>query len=244
MIRALLETDDFDHRLQPFFDDVRADYPAFKWIQKLREWGYTGGCGARSFCPNEFVSREQAAVFVIRLRYGPGEPFDLLNPVEFADVPADSFFAPWIHKLADVNITSGCSAVNFCPKRPVTRGEFAIFLLRAAFNEFFPNGYPKLVRVTVGKCSIIDFPVAVVGQNTHFEQDVSRLFIGHAVVVPSGIAAIYLVDSPTTLAVTAGADPRSQRAEPHSLVVRTGGEEAVLPNALLLPIDYRRILET
>jgi len=40
-------------------------------------------------------------------------------------------FAAWIKQLAAEGITGGCGGGNYCPNDPVTRGEMAVFLLRA-----------------------------------------------------------------------------------------------------------------
>ena len=51
----------------------------------------------------------------------------------FADVPADHPFATWIEALVTAGITTGCSTSppQYCPDGTVTRGQMAVFLLRA-----------------------------------------------------------------------------------------------------------------
>lgn len=49
-----------------YFSDVAATHPFFKHIQKLRELGITSGCTPTSYCPNDFVTREQMAAFLTR----------------------------------------------------------------------------------------------------------------------------------------------------------------------------------
>ncbi|PKN93180.1 MAG: hypothetical protein CVU44_12185, partial [Chloroflexi bacterium HGW-Chloroflexi-6] len=41
--------------------------------------------------------------------------------------------AAWIKQLAAEGITGGCGAGNYCPDRPVTRAQMAVFLVKA-FN--------------------------------------------------------------------------------------------------------------
>ncbi|MBF0371558.1 MAG: S-layer homology domain-containing protein [Magnetococcales bacterium] len=40
----------------------------------------------------------------------------------------------YVEEFADRGITSGCDASNFCPSREITRGEMAIFLVRAIYG--------------------------------------------------------------------------------------------------------------
>jgi hypothetical protein len=49
----------------------------------------------------------------------------------FGDVPCPSLFADWIENLAADGITVGCSGGNYCPDRPNTRGQMAVFLVKS-----------------------------------------------------------------------------------------------------------------
>ncbi len=57
----------------------------------------------------------------------------------FADVPDDHPFRPFIERLYELNITSGCATdpLRFCPDQPVTRAQMAKFLLRAAWGSTY-----------------------------------------------------------------------------------------------------------
>ncbi|MFZ5818263.1 MAG: BspA family leucine-rich repeat surface protein [Chloroflexota bacterium] len=115
------------------FTDVPADGFAAAWIEQLAAEGITGGCGGGKYCPNNPVTRAQMAVFLIKAMYGIGyTPPDALGTV-FTDVPADSFAAAFIEKLAADGITSGCGNGKYCPNALLTRAEMAVFLV-AAFN--------------------------------------------------------------------------------------------------------------
>jgi PKD repeat protein len=48
------------------FDDVPAGHWAGAWIEQLAREGITSGCAARLFCPVDFVTRAQMAVFLSR----------------------------------------------------------------------------------------------------------------------------------------------------------------------------------
>ena len=57
----------------------------------------------------------------------------------FNDVPVGHPYHRWIEALADAGITGGCDVVpNFCPDRPITRAEMAVFL-SLALGLHFPN---------------------------------------------------------------------------------------------------------
>ena len=56
----------------------------------------------------------------------------------FGDVPTSHPFFQFIEALAASGITSGCSAGNFCPNDPLTRGQMAVFLSRALGLHWAP----------------------------------------------------------------------------------------------------------
>jgi cytochrome c peroxidase len=109
------------------FADVSASDPFCGFIERLAEEGITGGCGNGNFCPNDPVTRGQMAVFIEgALGHSPNS-----GTGRFTDVPADHPFAGYIELLSDDGITSGCGNGNFCPDKPVTRAEMAVFLVAA-----------------------------------------------------------------------------------------------------------------
>lgn len=48
----------------------------------------------------------------------------------FIDVPVSSFADGFIEQLAAEGITGGCGHGNFCPDKPITRAQMAVFLVR------------------------------------------------------------------------------------------------------------------
>ncbi len=167
------------------------------------------------------------AVFIIRARYGSTTQFDYPPVPLFSDVPTTEFAFPWIQRMKEDNITSGCTATTYCPSSPVTRGDMAIFWMRGGFNQLLPPSEPVLTQVgpstvSAGQASLI----TGTGVNTNLVQSST---------VVNPIQGFVLSDvnvlSPTTLtfAATAGAQATVQ---PGSVWVVTGAEEAVLPNAL------------
>ncbi len=230
IVRTILGTDVFPYSPTPYFTDVPTGSFGFAWIQKLKDLGITAGCQTDLFCPNSTVTRDQMAVFLIRARYGASTVFDYPATPYFTDVPNTDFAFPWIQRLREDAITSGCGPSIYCPTEPVTRGDMAIFLMRAGFNQLLPPLEPVITQVSpatvgVGQTALL----TITGLNTNFVQGVT---------VVSPIAGFTLgavtVSSPTTLTVQVTAAATSG-AQPESVLVITGPEEAVLPNALSIP---------
>src|SRR4029079_4538802 len=48
------------------FNDVPVDHLFYEAIGKLSARGITLGCGNGNFCPNDLVTREQMAAFIVR----------------------------------------------------------------------------------------------------------------------------------------------------------------------------------
>ena len=112
------------------FTDVATDYWAAAWIKQLAAEGITGGCGVGLYCPENTVTRDQMAIFLLRSTHGSAYTPPAATGV-FTDVPTDYWAAAWIEQLAAEGITSGCAAGTYCPTNPVTRGQMAVFLVKA-----------------------------------------------------------------------------------------------------------------
>ncbi|MBV6432590.1 MAG: hypothetical protein IANPNBLG_02732 [Bryobacteraceae bacterium] len=131
IVRALMG-DSFDYQPGPYFTDVPASHPFFKYIQKMRQLGVTSGCTATTYCPDAPVTRGQMAVFIVRARLALQPGAALFSPPAafFTDVPASHPFFGFIQKMRQLGVTSGCSASAYCPDDPTTRGQMAVFILR------------------------------------------------------------------------------------------------------------------
>lgn len=114
----------------PFVDD---DGSVFEDdIERLAAAGITLGCNPPDndrFCPNDSVTREQMAAFLVRgMGYTDNGGGNL-----FVDDDG-SVFEEDIDRLATAGVTLGCNPPDndrFCPSNPVKRGEMAAFLTRA-----------------------------------------------------------------------------------------------------------------
>jgi len=115
IVRSLFGGDQFPYPATPFFTDVPTTHPFFRHIQKLRDLGITAGCTATTYCPDNLVTRGQMAVFLIRARLGVGSAsaFPFPPDAAFTDVPFNHPFFPFIQKMRQLSITSGCSATTY-----------------------------------------------------------------------------------------------------------------------------------
>jgi subtilisin family serine protease len=117
------------------FVDVVADSTFVDDIGKLATVGIARGCNPPAndrFCPDDPVTRAQAAAFLVRAL---GLPVN--SHPGYVDVSGSSIFAGDIGQLATSGITRGCNPpVNdrFCPEEMLTRGEVAALLHRASLN--------------------------------------------------------------------------------------------------------------
>lgn len=234
LVRSIIGSDAFTASPTPYFADVPANSLGFTWIQKLYELGITTGCGVDPnanllFCPDSALTRAEAAVLVVRSRYGATTPFTWPTVPYFTDVPVSAFGYAWIQRLKEDAITSGCGPTLFCPDNPTTRADMAVFLVRADFNQLLPLTQPVISSVspstlTQGTATTI----YITGLGTHFLQGSTTLvFPAAAMITLNSIT----VESPTYLVVNLSAGSGAA-AQPNSIYVQTGAEEAVLPNSL------------
>jgi len=128
------------------FSDVPTGHPFFTWIEALAKAGITSGCSTSPphFCPDAGVTRAEMAVFLLRGMHGVGYDPPAPMGTTFTDVPVSQPFAKWIEQFAREGITGGCSTSppQFCPDAAVTRGQMAVFLLRAMHGNAYDPPAP------------------------------------------------------------------------------------------------------
>lgn len=114
-----------------------------RYIEAFSTCGITSGCqtdnpdtpqNEAKYCPNNPVTREEMAVFIIRalnLTSAPTCTGNIFNDVN-VEITGEGF-CKYIEKFSELGITSGCASNPpcYCPFRPVTRAEMAVFLVRA-----------------------------------------------------------------------------------------------------------------
>ncbi len=150
------------------FADVTANESFFDAANLMFLAGVTDGCvgssdpSTRMFCPNDSVTREQMAAFIVRAVTGTLTPA-VYNPVPlFTDVPTTNPFFPHIQKMEELGVTDGCATGQFCPSDTVPRYQMGIFTVRARLAlygaNFSYNSNPYFA----------DVPVDVEGGTTTF----------------------------------------------------------------------------
>lgn len=107
--------------------------PFFEYVKTLAAAKITSGCVAvpAQYCPDGLT----------RALTG-GDTFPYSSTPYFEDVPATHPFFKHIQKMKELGLTSGCSAkpVLYCPDAPVTRGQMAVFIVRALTGDDFEYG--------------------------------------------------------------------------------------------------------
>ena len=112
------------------FDDDDGDVhePA---IDALAGRGILEGteCGAGVICPRDPFERWVMAVWLVRALGETPSP----APIRFVDVDPEVWWAPYVERLAELDVTLGCATgpARYCPGDPVGRGQMATFLARA-----------------------------------------------------------------------------------------------------------------
>ena len=114
------------------FPDVPASNPFAPWIEELVREGITAGCGGGLYCPDNPVTRQQMAIFLLKTLEGS----TYVPPAGvgiFPDVsPCPSPNCNFIEELYNRGITGGCQAspLLYCPQNAVLRQQMAVFLVK------------------------------------------------------------------------------------------------------------------
>jgi uncharacterized repeat protein (TIGR03803 family) len=56
---------------------------------------------------------------------------------DFLDVPGADSFHDFVEAIVRAGITAGCGGGNYCRNNPVTRGQMAVFILKAKHGQFY-----------------------------------------------------------------------------------------------------------
>ena len=117
-----------------------ADVASGAWYADAVAWAYsegiTSGTAADAFSPNRASNRAQVVSF---LWNAAGRP-EAQQPADFADVPADAWYAKAVAWAVENGITAGSSDTSFSPYEPCTRAQAATFLWRYAGSPNAENG--------------------------------------------------------------------------------------------------------
>ena len=117
------------------FTDVACPSQFADWIEELGHMQITSGCHdfPPAYCPDALVTRAQTAVFILKTLHGSNYVPPPCTGI-FADVACPgAFAADWIEDLYNSGVTAGCSTapLKYCPDGPVSRGQMAVFIVRA-----------------------------------------------------------------------------------------------------------------
>jgi uncharacterized repeat protein (TIGR01451 family) len=123
------------------FTDVAPTDFYYSATVAMAQKSITAGCGNNGFCPNDNVTRDEMAIFIVRAIYG-NDNFTYTSAPYFTDVTPTTFGFKWIQKLKDLGITSGCTATTYCPLDVVARDQMAIFIIRARLGVGIAGANP------------------------------------------------------------------------------------------------------
>jgi sugar lactone lactonase YvrE len=127
-------TEDFTTAV--FADVTPAEY-YFDAVDLMSTHNITAGCSTTPFdyCPTQQIDRAEMAIFIVRAVYNGSNSFPYSPTPHFSDVPANYFAFAWIQAMYELGITTGCGNGMFCPTDTVTRGEMAVFIIRARYGS-------------------------------------------------------------------------------------------------------------
>ena len=110
-------------------------------IEFLANRSITDGCAPdlKMYCPDLPITRAQLATFLVRALGETGARTS--GPSRFTDVPDDSWYRPYVERLAELEITAGYPDGTFRPADLVTRAHMALFLTNA-FDGLAPVETP------------------------------------------------------------------------------------------------------
>ncbi|CAN5227269.1 hypothetical protein BH18ACT5_BH18ACT5_07070 [soil metagenome] len=104
-------------------------------IEAIAAASITSGCTSQTFCPGRSVTRAEMAAFLIRaLDEQPATVSGTFN-----DVPAGQWYTGFVERLAALGISVGYGDGTFRPHLAVSRGEMAVFLIRALDQTPLPH---------------------------------------------------------------------------------------------------------
>jgi hypothetical protein len=116
------------------FSDVATTRWSCKYIKKLREIGLTTGYGDGRFGPDDLVTREQMAAFLVRAVSGEPQAYYCDSGSPFSDVATGQWSCKYIKKLQELGLTTGYGDGRYGPYDFTTRAQVAAFLSRAFLN--------------------------------------------------------------------------------------------------------------
>ena len=113
------------------FNDALYDHWAYPYIMQIYDEGITLGYGDGRYGPDDPVTREQMAVFILKaLNDVPSDGY-CGGTAPFTDVLPGQWSCKYIKKLYELGITTGYQDGRYGPEDSVTREQMAVFITRA-----------------------------------------------------------------------------------------------------------------
>ncbi len=112
------------------FDDLPVHLDSSVYAALLKHHNIVEPCEANRFCPATPLTRAAIAPWIVRATLR-SDTFPSSQTPAFSDVPNSHPQFRYIQKLAELGFTTGCGNGRYCPDRLITRGELAVFLIRA-----------------------------------------------------------------------------------------------------------------
>lgn len=114
------------------FADVSEQHWAGSYIARLSQAGLVNGMGDGKFAPDSFMTRGQLVTVLGRLAKIDPEEYTVLD---FPDVQAGDYYAPYVAWAKDNGIVSGMDDGKFHPGDNVSREQIAALVVRFAQRQ-------------------------------------------------------------------------------------------------------------
>jgi hypothetical protein len=143
--------DNFTFTASPYFTDVPATHPQFKWIQKMKDLALTSGCKATQYCPDDKVQNFEIAIFSARAKQFLETGLAIPSTFSFSPTPyfndetltSDATHFPFIQREGDLGVfgkpaaSAGCKSGSFCATNSITRGQSLAYITRGILGQSF-----------------------------------------------------------------------------------------------------------
>ena len=111
------------------FSDLENAKWAVSYIEYMAENNIMNGDGNGKFRPTDTITRaEFIKVLISALKL---EDAEITNPIDFADVPSDAWYANYVKIGSSLGITNGTSPTTFSPAEQVSRQDAAVMIINA-----------------------------------------------------------------------------------------------------------------
>ncbi len=117
----------------PLFEDVKNDSWYYNYVNSLYLSGIIKGTSNSKFSPDKTITREEAAVMMVRLyekatkTSGPSIEYNIPDKENISSWAVSS-----VNKAVELKLVQGTSSGIFAPKRNLTRAEAAALIVRLA----------------------------------------------------------------------------------------------------------------